>query len=50
MAATPLIGKDIGLEEIDDNFFCVYSRFKILDYLDVKKLRIQDIQGHLKRQ
>jgi len=50
MVATPLIGKDIGLEEIGDGLFRVYFRFKLLGYLDVKKLRIQDIQGRLKRQ
>jgi transposase InsO family protein len=50
MVATPLIGKDIGLEEIADGLFRVYFRFKLLGYLDVKKLRIQDIQGRLKRQ
>jgi transposase InsO family protein len=50
MVATPLIGKDIGLEEISDGLFRVYFRFKLLGYLDVKKLRIQDIQGRFKRQ
>jgi len=50
MVATPLIGKDIGLEEISDGLFRVYFRFKLLGYLDARKLRIQDIQGRLKRQ
>lgn len=50
MVATPLIGKDIGLEEIGNGIFRVYFRFKLLGYLDVKKLRIQDVQGRLKRQ
>lgn len=50
MVATPLIGKDIGLEEISDGLFRVYFRFRLLGYLDARKLRIQDIQGRLKRQ
>jgi len=50
MVATPLIGKDIGLEEISDGLFRVYFRFKLLGYLDARRLRIQDIQGRLKRQ
>ena len=50
MVATPLIGKDIGLEEISDGLFRVYFRFKLLGYLDIRRLRIQDIQGRFKRQ
>ena len=50
MIATPLIGKDIGLEEIGDGLFRIYFRFKLVGYLDGRRLRIQDIQGRLKRQ
>jgi hypothetical protein len=49
MVATPLIGKDIALEEIGNGIFRVFFRFKLLGYLDVKRLRIQDVQGRLKR-
>lgn len=45
MVATPLIGKDIGLEELGNGIWRVFFRNKLLGYLDEKTLRIQDIKG-----
>jgi len=45
MVATPLIGKDIGLEELGNGIWRVFFRNKLLGYLDEKTFRIQDIKG-----
>lgn len=49
MVATPLIGRDIGLEELGNGIWRVYFRSKLLGYLDERILRIQDIKGRFKR-
>jgi transposase InsO family protein len=45
MVATPLIGRDIGLEELGNGIWRVYFRNKLLGYLDERTFRIQDIKG-----
>ena len=40
MVATPLIGRDIGLEELGNGIWRVYFRSKLLGYLDEHILRI----------
>ena len=49
MVATPLIGKDIGLEELDHGIWRVHFRHKLLGYLDENTLRIQDVEGRTQR-
>ena len=47
MVATPLIGKDIGFEELANGIWRVFFRQKLLGYFDEKTLRIQDAKGGL---
>jgi transposase InsO family protein len=49
MVSTTLIGKLIGLEELGNNIYRVFFRQKLLGYLDVSTLRIQDDQGRVVR-
>lgn len=45
MIATPLIGKDIGLEELGNGIWRIFFRNKLLGYLHEKLLRVQDANG-----
>ncbi|MEN6382097.1 MAG: IS481 family transposase [Rectinema sp.] len=49
MVSTTLIGKLIGLEELGNTIYRVFFRQKLLGYLDVSTLRIQDDQGRVIR-
>lgn len=49
MVSTTLIGKLIGLEELGNNIRRVFFRQKLLGYLDVSILRIQDDLGRFIR-
>ncbi len=49
MVSTTLIGKYIGLEQIEEGKWLVYYRNILLGYLDEKQMRIMDGQGRLKR-
>lgn len=49
MVTTPLIGKCIGLYELDNGIWRVFFRNKLLGYLDEKTLRIHDYKGRVNR-
>lgn len=48
MVATPLMDKEIGMEELGEGIWRVYFRNKLLGYLDEKSLRIKDIERRTK--
>jgi len=49
MVTTPLIGKCIGLYELDNGIWRVFFRNKLLGYLDEKTLHIHDYKGRVNR-
>ena len=47
--SSTLVHEYIGLEEVMDGIWAVYFSWKRLGFLDVRKMRIKDDLGRLKR-